>query len=755
MAKSKKIQMPAGIRNKLMAAVSMLLVSTIMMVSTTYAWFTLSTAPEVTGITTSVGANGNLEMALLTSGKIGENDEVEIPDTFGDLSKISSAVGDSSSAAGKTALTANITWGNLVDLSDTSYGLDTINLMPARLNVANEKLVTANLLKTAVYGKDGRVDHLDANTYSTVKDANGWSFDSNKQTYGVRAIGANDNLTPQQSGLMQAKSAYTTNLNAAKSTMRTSMVTNGDNLANAVAALAMENNQALTNDQKTAIKQMVNDTLTALGQLDTAYVQVLAAAASTLDSTQYAAATGALKGKTSYAEAKEALEALTGTTVSEPGALTTAVEKLKSEKTAVQTAKAGIEAAGATDENYKTALKALVEPKNVLINGYKAGKSDDDGYIMNSAGEIAPDFMSKYAAAGGLMVEMPDGSGVFAYIGSVAGNYSANVTIAEFVYNSIKLYNVPATMQTTAAKDTSIDNALSAITANGTTTGATALSDTFGYALDFAFRTNAANSYLQLQTEAAQRVYTDSTSTQTQGNGSTMTFKSADTSFTGEKVKSLMKAIRVGFVDPSEGTIYGVAALGDINVAGEDYTGKLYLQNYTFDTDGKLTTNGNKTNTEDAEQDESKALMAMQQNTAQKMTVIVWLDGDSVDNGDVANAAQSITGKLNLQFSSSAELVPMKNTALKNLTESETSTTKALTGIEITEQPTKTTYNVGEKFSAEGMVVSAKYSDNSTATVTSYTCAPTEALTAENNTITVSYAEGGVTKTATVTISVS
>ena len=60
------------IKSKLMAAVAMLLVSSIMMVSTTYAWFTLSTAPEVTGITTSVGANGNLEIALLESPERGE-----------------------------------------------------------------------------------------------------------------------------------------------------------------------------------------------------------------------------------------------------------------------------------------------------------------------------------------------------------------------------------------------------------------------------------------------------------------------------------------------------------------------------------------------------------------------------------------------------------------------------------------------------------------------------------------------------------
>ena len=69
------------IKTKLLAAIGMLLVSSIMMVSTTYAWFTLSTAPEVKGINTAVGANGNLEMALLP--------------TDGLLSSITTGVGDS------------------------------------------------------------------------------------------------------------------------------------------------------------------------------------------------------------------------------------------------------------------------------------------------------------------------------------------------------------------------------------------------------------------------------------------------------------------------------------------------------------------------------------------------------------------------------------------------------------------------------------------------------------------------------------
>ena len=57
--------MPSGIRSKLTAAVAMLLVSLILLVSSTYAWFTLSTAPEVKNITTTVAGNGSLEIALM------------------------------------------------------------------------------------------------------------------------------------------------------------------------------------------------------------------------------------------------------------------------------------------------------------------------------------------------------------------------------------------------------------------------------------------------------------------------------------------------------------------------------------------------------------------------------------------------------------------------------------------------------------------------------------------------------------------
>ena len=57
----KKKNVKTSIRNRLVAAISMLLIASIMLVTSTYAWFTLSTAPEVKGINNSVAGNGSLE----------------------------------------------------------------------------------------------------------------------------------------------------------------------------------------------------------------------------------------------------------------------------------------------------------------------------------------------------------------------------------------------------------------------------------------------------------------------------------------------------------------------------------------------------------------------------------------------------------------------------------------------------------------------------------------------------------------------
>ena len=82
--------------------------------------------------------------------------------------------------------------------------------------------------------------------------------------------------------------------------------------------------------------------------------------------------------------------------------------------------------------------------------------------------------------------------------------------------------------------------------------------------------------------------------------------------------------------------------------------------------------------------------------------------------------------------------------------------TKTLSSISVT-PPTKTTYTVGEAFDASGMVVTATYSDATTADVTSSatTDFTTQVATAGNKTVTVSYTEEGITKTDTFEITVN
>ena len=79
---------------------------------------------------------------------------------------------------------------------------------------------------------------------------------------------------------------------------------------------------------------------------------------------------------------------------------------------------------------------------------------------------------------------------------------------------------------------------------------------------------------------------------------------------------------------------------------------------------------------------------------------------------------------------------------------------KKVSSIAVTTAPTKVSYTEGETFDATVMVITATYEDESTAVVTNYTFAPTEALTVSDETITISFTSGGVTKTATQAITV-
>lgn len=77
-----------------------------------------------------------------------------------------------------------------------------------------------------------------------------------------------------------------------------------------------------------------------------------------------------------------------------------------------------------------------------------------------------------------------------------------------------------------------------------------------------------------------------------------------------------------------------------------------------------------------------------------------------------------------------------------------------LTGISITTQPTKTTYAVGGSFDSTGMVVTATYDTGKTKEVIGFTFSPQTFSSAGTKTVTISYTENGVTKTATLSVTV-
>lgn len=614
-----------GVKKKLMGAICMLLVASIMVVSSTYAWFTLSTAPEITGISTSVGANGNLEMALLTTA------------TFENLD-IKSAVGNSMDTAEKNITAANITWGNLVNLDDASYGLSDIKLMPARLSKSTTidgATDVSSFLKIASYGADGRVTNVDGGTVSAIKNGDkGFQYAGATPTYGVRAIGVAGNMTQRQITFNSAKGTVASAATNAGEAFRSAVA---GNLTKLVLA-AMTKSETFNDEQIQAMKDVANGAKTTLERITNAYAQAALAAAAAKDSgttdTQVETLKAAVTGITSASTLKEGLNKLSVNNYD------TALTNIAAAQTSVDNALAALNGDDHTAATLKEkAAKPLVgdssDMKAYKANGEEIAVSADNIEQLLGATELY----------------------IYGAVVKTIAEETGNLTLGQ--YASAMAYAGEKANAAKAGNLSDLNDKVGKLNAPVAEEDvASTISETYGYALDMAFRTNAANSKLLLAGEGVQRVYQDSTNTDTKGKGSTMTFTAED-GMKLEAVQPLMKAIRVAFIDPKGGTIYGIATLENFTTKAEDNstTGTLTLRDYEFAADGKLTI---KEGTKSAE------LMTLTQNQATRLTVVVWLDGDTVDNGMVANGAKSLTGSMNLQFSSDAPLQPMVNTALKN-----------------------------------------------------------------------------------------
>ena len=739
---TKRAQVPFGLRKKLMAATSMLLVAAIMLVSTSYAWFTLSTAPEITGITTSVGANGNLEIALLTT------------ETFANPDLITSNTGDSMAAEGRTKAEANITWGNLIDLTDengTVYGMNKVTLYPAQL--ARDKDDTTKLgaapLGTPVYGADGRVDEVLANTISAIYDGSVFA-DSGEQTYGVRAVGTSSNVSARAITMKAAKSAYATKVNAISTPIRSAVASNIKPFLTLAAAGGAPD--TYTYEQVDAMFEIATGVKTSLQNIVTAYANIAIATAAkdeSVSNDDVAALEIAVTGKTSASELITALSLETTDT------LYVTLNALANMQTDTQTTLDGLNGlltrSGVTTSTTfgDAADKTVVSDAVTTLLGNGLPLEDASGNPVGSADALSKDALY---LTGGVVNGVAEYSGTFHLVTQLGVAVYAGAAD----YNNSKKLNA---------------NALATFTAAGEGTGAANITDFYGYIIDFAFRTNAASSNLQLQTAAANRVYSDVTdpTMATQGAGSTVTFNYADSGLNGTQATNLLDAVRLVFFNPEDSTIYKTAKITNVAAGSTSATGEIYLiasettayelgkdafvpatytakdtynntntesyqatltaaqyealtedvttgsgvtddlyvlgknayevSEYTIKTGDALkygdtvittdqctnyvtatisvatyeTLKSKTTQTVSTTMAADKtAITELPQNTVKKMSVLVYMDGTNIDNSAVANAEYSGKLDLNLQFSSSAKLVPMENNALKNMEASNT-----------------------------------------------------------------------------------
>lgn len=726
----------SSLRAKLMSTVAMLLVASTLLVTSSYAWFVMSTAPEVTGIDTQVGANGALEIALLNEESW---DNLSLLD-MGDIDE--SAAGDTAAAA----LAANLTWGNLVNLADPSYGLSKIILQPARLNITSagadgegtqQYKVVNTLLKTPVYSEDGRIQKL-------VNDAAvGYVCSDGKFTaegHGVRAIGTCANVSVFQAGMNTAKTLLSDGMSKAKEAASKTLRDNGVALADIVVEHTLNNkNEGFTQDNINSVRALAEGLQTALGHLESALRQVFAGFVATgdviTDTARYEAAVAAINDPHTTLDALLADYSGIKTLVPE---IETYIKLLKKDQTTVKTAIANCESTKAPC-NWDTIagiVSPLADPNKMTLGGktleqVKAEVFNKDGSI-NMGAAVA-------LISGGVKIGVPSGSGILADIADYAGNYAAVVTLKNIEIKGIPIGDdgLAVTITTVTNKNPVYLSDCSSALRGATVTsgkGSSSMTDFYGYALDLAFRTNAANSQLLLQTEPENRVYEGEKENEAlQGGGSFMSFTTGTgTGISANKMVKLMSGIRIAFMDHDQ-SVLGIATLdcglgknlykpltdeiksthSDLDykdmayyldaskggvqqsdlitqaaydalpekseVAYDEASGeikaKLYMREFsrtesTAHTSEEVEKNGGPFYTGGitiGDKVASKAITKLVQDSPKAVTAVVYIDGSVVTNATVAaNAQYSMTGKLNLQFSSDATLMPAQNSALRD-----------------------------------------------------------------------------------------
>lgn len=655
----KKSRRKGDIKSKLVAAICMLMVSCIMVVSSTYAWFTLSTAPEVTGITTAIGANGNLEMALLPSSNA--------TGTKYTVAEALAAIGNATGSETGTGI--NLTWGNLVDLSDASYGLNKITLYPSKLNytagiTTTKDTLGANYLGVPEYGSDGRFDKLN-NGKANAFIYTGASFD--KDGWGVRAVGTSSGESAHKLAYKNALNTAISAHNEALKLAKEACATGGSQLGTLAVKKATNANAQYTQDDVTALKYAYTALDLSLDKIEESLKYYIIANYLANNSIEESALNTTLSGM----ESKALSELKDGTDFDE---CATALAKLQSAVDSNLTALGNITDKEFAWEGISSYVSALANVDEMKLNGklisYYMEKDSDNNFLHVSE-------LVNAMSSGNLQLQVngtdadADGNGLYVGLANFVDSFSTPVTIRDVSAMGITVSELKATMVVTATQNPAyLPNAkTTAKTINDETvfgTGTSSLSDFYGYIIDLAFRTNASDSQLLLQTDAIDRIYSDKdgdSTSATMGGGSTMSFTTSG-DFTADQLAKLMGNICVVLFNPANSEIYGYARLdaSTKTVATTGTTSEVTMKLKMWDMTANAES-GEGSTTYGAWASSQK-ITDLTQNEATAVSALVYLDGENLTNADVGNA--QLEGKMNIQFASSASLTPMEYGDLRN-----------------------------------------------------------------------------------------
>ena len=552
-----------SLRKKLFSAAAMLLVASIMLVSTSYAWLVLSTAPEITGVTTQMGANGALEIVLLDT------------ESYADLTKIQEMdIDESLTDEQRLAAEANLQWGNLVDLGNSKYGLSNVVLNPSRLaisrsgndaegNVAHS--VSNVLLKTPVYNEDGRIVDLEETAVTSVYENEKFPVGTTAE-YGVRAIGVAANMSEAQLGVNTARNALANHMAAARTAASRALTDNGNALASIAVKYVSNSKATFTSSEAAALRTLAEGLQDALNELESAVRQVYIAYVYTLGlegDAFTAAKTEAETAALSTLKNKYSGVAIPGARAEVGGDIITLLED---DQTTVQNSINECKELEKQDSisagDILDAMKPLVNHELMTLGGQTISELAAGG--MDEIIQVVMD--------SGMNLEVPTGSGILSDIADFAGDYTAKVVVDEVSYGDYNLKNVSANMATKTTVNpiylTSCSNLMMTFNTDSSESSGTVITDFYGYAIDLGFRINTSNANLLLQTDSAQRIYSESTNEATQGGGSYMEYE-PKANLSATKMIKMMSGIRVVFMDKTQ-NVLGIAAL-DTTLERDDY----------------------------------------------------------------------------------------------------------------------------------------------------------------------------------------